>query len=463
MQSFNYMKNYLLPTLFCLSLTAPTAFATPLMCEDVFQTDATPPQVSYHGSYTLNSLKNLPELLAAVTNPKDNSVKWSSFHGVQYLKEALTSYSAELANMTPAQRHTELRNMMRLVDQDPVVREFFDALANPQQIDYLPAQYHLRKKLFTEVISALKILPKDFRAPVGRVPRDKRLKTINQDARQFMKEHSENFDKLFPTTGYENYAAYEKVLRSSEDPYIKKAVELLDNQKLEVIMRRPESGRFWIPITGIQNQYVSGSSKGFMGKDGRYGGESIMTDREKADYAKIDDEVKPKYGTLRLAEDSGVKNSLSGSSQYGPDIYTFKQEAIQERLSIFIGDSLNHVGSQDYMWQSGRKGPAVSWQVLFVPWNRRHLMVPYMAQGLKNNQFEAPSMNAAPELPIKGRADGWHSYWESQIFGRVTLDMVKTFEFEHTPPSPEFAAELKRHGVKIIDRRGGEAKEWDGN
>lgn len=458
------MKNYLLPTLFCLSLAAPSAFAVPLLCEDVFKTADTPLEVSFEGQHAIKTLTNLPEMLLPIANPKDNTVKWASFDGTKYLKEAMENYAEKIKTMTPDQRRLELSNYLRLIDQDPTAREFFDALAEPQKLDYLPAQYHLRKKLFAEITKALKVLPKEFRTPIGRVPRDKRLARLNQDARKFMKEQNKTFDKLFATTGYDNYAAYEAALRKSTDPHIQKAVELLDNHKLEVIMRRPEAGRFWIPITGIQNQYVSGTSKGYLGTSGRYGGESIMTDREKTDYAKIDDEVKPKYGTLRVADDSGVTNSLSGSSQYGSDIYTFKEEAIQDRVSLFIGDSLNHVGTIGYNMHSGRTAPAASWQVLFIPWSKRLLIVPYMTEALKNNQFGAPSQMASSEMPIQNRNGKWHSYWESQIFGRVTLDMVKTFEFEYTPPSPEFTAELKKHGIKIFDLRvRGERKEWDGN
>lgn len=94
---------------------------------------------------------------------------------------------------------------------------------------------------------------------------------------------------------------------------------------------------------------------------------------------------------------------------------------------------------------------------MLVPWSRRLLVVPFMISDLKHNQFLNPT------VPIN-IADNYifGQYWESQIFGRIDLDNVESFEFTKNPPDQEFAIELKKRNIKIYDGRTQPAKLWDG-
>ncbi|MBS1969817.1 MAG: hypothetical protein JSU04_05895 [Bdellovibrionales bacterium] len=457
------MRNYLFATL--VSLLVPSAFtvAAPLSCENVFRVTGDKSQVSAEGAALVAGITEIPEIVGPLVNPGRQALTWNSFDSLSSVKAKADAYTAKLNTLTPSERAKELRDFVNLLEETPIASEIVDALAAPKAMKYTPTKYDLRMSFYNKLSEALKSLPPEFRFSVGQVPGDKRLAKINDKARKFMREHEALFEKTIPSTGYSDYAAYEKAVRSSADPVVQRAVALIDQNQLDVYIRRPEQGRFWIPMTGFQNQFVTDSSRGYMGKEGRNGVESLLTDRNVAEYSKLDNELKPKYGALRVKEGTGVKDDVSSANWYGSDIYTLKLEAIADRLSIFVGDSLNHYNSSGVNWHVGRTAPVNNWDGMLIPWSRRLLIVPYMIETLKySNAFYRPSYSAAPELPIKRQQDRAHEYWESQIFGRVTLDMVKTFEFEKTPPSGEFLAELKKHGIKIIDRRVNPPVEWDG-
>lgn len=387
-----------------------------------------------------------------------NTPTWTNFAEVDALHAEVQRYSARLQSMTPEER-TEARRALEIAfEQDPDLSSLYQAVSSGWSVEkYQPGQYGLRKKLVERLMNTLRLLPRDLRPPVAKVPFDPRLRTLVREGEAFMRGQVEAFDKLFPTTGHETYAEYVQALKRTEDPVLLRAIELIENDQLEIVMRRPENGRFWIPKTGFQNQYVSGSSKGYNGKTGRYRAEATMTSKTYEEYAPIDDEVKPKYGTIQAKASSGVQSSSSGASQYGSDIYVFKMDKIRDRVSVFPGDTLNHLGRIHVNWQSEVVSPA-SWDMMFIPWERRLLLAPFMVEGLRENQFQTPANS--PDPVLAGYHPRWHSYWESQIFGRIDLTMVEEFRFEREPPSGEFLAELKRHGIRIVDARNNETKPW---
>lgn len=445
---------FVLAAFLSISCALPAWGLGPL-CSSLFHEAHPDFRASPSGIQLLNALAR-QELLGPFVKRDEQRVTWQSFESLKTLKPLFEAYAKEIESMDADRRSEERRELYRLVSEIPSLAQFFEWAANPPRIEYKPAEYDLKLRLYVEMIRMVRILPPDFRPRMKKMAFDQRRLRLDKEAAEFMREQEVRFDKLFSTTGYENYAAYEQALRASEDPYVKKAIELIDQDKIQVVMKRPENGRFWIPKTGFHNQYVSGTSRGYNGKEGRYNAESTMTARTKEEYWPLDDEVKPKYGTLRVEPDNGVQSSADGAYFYGEDLYVFKK-VFRDRLSVFPGDSLNHLGLNFSAWSSTVGTPS-KWDMMLIPWSRRLLLVPFMVQGLRNGTFLAPGQ---PEgVPLQGWNDYFNFYWESQIFGRVDLDMVESFEFKRTPPSGEFLAELKKRNIKIFDARQNPPKEW---
>ncbi|MBO9665858.1 MAG: hypothetical protein J7501_03490 [Bdellovibrio sp.] len=397
---------------------------------------------------------------------RDQNVTWFTFEYVSSVTSAVEKYAVSLNKMVDKDRQTELKQLLRYIDQQErngnssLSKILSGDFTKIPQGTYKPTEYPLRRELQSQLSKALQELPKEFRPRLHKLPYDNNTIRVNASAVKIMQQQLRSFDLLFKKYSDLNYSTFVKTLRSSEDPAVQLALSIVNADQIDVSMRRPESGRFWIPRTGFQNQYVTGSSKGFNGEV-RKNAESIFTNKSVEDYWALDNEVLPKYGTLRAANETGLNNDLQASKQYGSDIYVFKKTEIEDRLSFFPGDSLNHLRSNT--WFTGGKSQekkltSDSWDQLFIPWKRRLLMVPFMVKDIRtSNSFRAPLPS---ELTPEGFKESQHYYWESQIFGKLTLDMVETFEFQGTPPTGEFLAQLKKHKIKIIDGRQQPAVEW---
>jgi hypothetical protein len=179
-----------------------------------------------------------------------------------------------------------------------------------------------------------------------------------------------------------------------------------------------------------------------------------MTNEKYKTYTEKDNELKPKYGTLDIAPDNGVRSDLQASHPYGGDIYYLKKDIVADRVSFFPGDSLNHFGSLQREGLISRP----SWQALLIPWKNRLLMAPFMLSSLSERKFDKPIFDseiaAKFNLPeLKNWLVRRHVYWEFQIFGRVDLSMVRAFKFTDTPPTGEFLETLQKYNIEIIDGR----------
>ena len=285
-----------------------------------------------------------------------------------------------------------------------------------------------------------------------------------QVAINFVSEMLHRFDAIFPTIGYANYEEFELALRKSQIPEVQKALEYLDSAQLEIVIRQPEQGREWTPVSGFQNQYITGTSKGYKGKD-RVVAEAVLTGHIIEEYETLADSLKPKYGSLQISKKQRhVRNSQSSSlGRYGNDLYTLKADAIKDRTSIFIGDSFEHIRfiakAQGEDWRKGITGG--TWESRFIPWNRRLLMVPYMLETFKMREplFQFPVLSKGV-VKIEDRFKRQYPYWEAQIFGPVDLDMVESFEFRGSPPEGQFLLELKKRKIKIYNGYDMPSKIW---
>lgn len=322
---------------------------------------------------------------------------------------------------------------------------------------YSPTEYDL-KRLYQFMIARLnRELPGRVRLPLQRLPLDTRRPRLNQNARDFIAKFEDFFAVRLHTTGFGTFEAYERFIRDSRDPLVKKAVEMIDKGHIEVVIRRPESARFWVPKVGFQNQYVTGSSQGYFHNTFRQQAEArlygLFADLlEKTDprglqrYKSEDPEYMPKYATLRPSRESGLLFEHKTSYQYGPDFYVIKLSDIQDRLTWTPGDSLS----------TGRKqGPIGRWDHTFIPWKYRLLMVDFMLDGLRKGSFGIPMKGTLPYT--EGRIG---PYWETQILGSLELANISSFEFLGNPPSGPFLLDLVENGITIYDARVSPSVEW---
>lgn len=429
-----------------ISVAAP---ASTLVCADVFADDLSA-ELSAPGEKLFAALRQMPYLLAT------DRVRWENFNNAKLLKSEFAAYAESLRTLSPEARANERRQLLRAFSQHHVLQRAFEALATPKPGEYLPGQYGIHRAHLKDVIAALRELPPDFRPALARLKPDLKNVDPNPAAAELLSKHRETFHRVFPETGFENYKAFETALRASEDPLVKKALELIDGDQIQVAMRRPEGGRFWIPKAGFQNQHATGTSRGLMSPTRRDAVEGHMTGQPPADYAQLSPDLKPKYATLMVKEGNGVQNYHHVVDHYGPDVYLFKTPAVAPRMTFFMGDSLNQV------IYTSLTGQPKNVDEMMIPWENRLLMVPYMVANLAQGSFgrPSPSTSLPPEITPKMKMNYVHDYWEAQIFGRVDLDMVEAFRFEKTPPEGEFLAELRRRGIKIYDARTSEVVEW---
>lgn len=281
-------------------------------------------------------------------------------------------------------------------------------------------------------------------------------------------EHQQTFDQLFlETSGFDSYASYEKMIRLHSEPEIAKALEVLDKQQLEVVIRAPEHVREAIGSTGFKNTHETKTNAGqdSDASQSRKSLESNVFGFDLLSYSQISPSVKPKYGSVRPKPESGLTAYSEPLAPYGTDSYHLKTEAISSRLSFTIDDMgsvapFPQAATKREWFESIKKGR--SWYHSAIPWNRRLLMVPFLARGIQyNNLFLATSFNNAYKTDLQGpKTEIASSYFEAQIFGNVDLSAVAAFEFANTPPTGLFLKALTDRKIKILDGRQQPPIEW---
>lgn len=288
----------------------------------------------------------------------------------------------------------------------------------------------------------------------GEIPRQT---SPNEKGEALVKNLESQFEKVFSSTGFVSYKAFEASLRSSADPMTKKALQLIDKDAIKVAMVRTETNRDRFSKTGFLNQFVAQTSSAMLSAKMRNLSErNFYRICSLADYENLDPYVKPKYATFVVDPDSGASSDFGALEQYGSDLYYFKTKNIQSRMTFYPTDSIGVAGYRpDPVVEQG-----LTWNFHFVPWSRRLLMVPYMLKELEQNKFSGrlwPEQRIVHEAPSEFFAP---AYWEVQIAGILTLDDVEKFVFRENPPSGEFLNDLTVRKIKIYDGRHEPATEW---
>lgn len=387
---------------------------------------------------------------------------WDDFDQLEKILEDVKKIKNVFRDRPNARQEIHLlaQELQKEMVSSPFFIDFKKAVNSPLDTKaYLPTEYELKRAYQFYLARLNKELPRELRIPHKRIPLDSRREQIIAEAKKTSKELEVAFEKIFLTADSSNYAAFEAELRASTNPLVIKALQMIDNDQIQVVIRRPEAGRFWIPKTGFQNQFVTGSSKGSLDPFGRNSAENKMYNFDNMEiYAAKDPEFKPKYGTLRANSQSGVVSSLSKTYWYGGDIYTLKIEQLKDRLSWFPMDSLG-IGKR--IPKNGQK----EWDDLFIPWSYRLLMVPLMIRDLGQNQMNAGQISE--DFPNVFNRTSYYfkvssNYWEAQILGSLTIRDVAELEFTQTPPSGEFLSQLRKYNIKIRDGRTQPAVDWTG-
>lgn len=251
------------------------------------------------------------------------------------------------------------------------------------------------------------------------------------------------FEKDFAEhSGFKSLEEYKKTAENFDET-AKRTVELLEDQVI-VAMHRPDNARFWIPLTGFQNQRVTGSSKGYLGGDYRSQAESALLRMPKEDFIKNSVRFMPKYAEVIVGtEVKDIKNGR-GADQYGNDLWIIKKSTVKKRATWTPQDSLGPGGY-------GTHATALDG---FLPWSFRLLATPYLHNYIKNYKQFYPD-SGLNDLKIK--SDTWRygsSYMEVQIFGDVSINDVEAFHFRAVPPDADFMKMLKSKNIKVYDARG---------
>lgn len=284
------------------------------------------------------------------------------------------------------------------------------------------------------------------------------------NAKNILSRQEQVFDRLFKAVGYRTYSEFETFLRESNDPVVQKAISLAENENhFEIHMARDERTREGIAQKGFLNQFQTGTSSGVSNLELRTNLESTMIAMDPKEYQKLSNELKPKYLSIKVKDGSAVHSPVMVAPRYGTDVYTFKNHLISDRMTFFPGDSLDHVKGKitsDPLTMNSRSVSPTSVEMLFLPWSRRLLMVPFMLAYLQKNTFGAPIFDSRDyRVPLLWSSIP-HPYWEAQVFGPLDLSHVESFEFRKNPPNGKFLSELLRRDILILDGRIQPAKPW---
>jgi hypothetical protein len=392
----------------------------------------------------LQALKQLnPKALAMEELPK-----WQDFEVlaqlIRQLKSGIEPSVATFTVTTPEQFRNSLET-----DIQPLFKV-------PPAHVYKATEFQLQSELRRMIGELNRLLPVEVRVKLPPLPDQNRPLRTQLQARAVMNSVQEQFARLFSTTGFKDLNEYKKAVEERGDAELKATFDLLEKGEFELSMRRPENSRFWLPKVGFHNQFVTGSSRGYFTPSGRNHCEAGWTGVRYEVYEKLNPETKPKYGSIRPRPEDANSKPANSESGYGSDIFILKTERVKDRLTFNIGDSnglLSHNNKSGKRWEEN-VNQAQAWDQSFIPWNYRTLLAPF----LQRAAFGRPQPQSNPILQKTWTMD--HTYFEIQIFGELTLNDVKAYEFTQTPPSGEFLKTLRDHGIEIRDGRTWPPKPW---
>lgn len=282
--------------------------------------------------------------------------------------------------------------------------------------------------------------------------------TIIAAGKALIQRQSNRTKEMLPTSGFNSLDDIGKSV-AALGPQRSRAVDLLKAEdKLEFTMRTPGNIRESIATRGFLNQHDTKSSHGTLDPNTRANVEASFLGVSRAEYDKLPNTIRPKYGYLRPAQSSGVHLESDGATQYGEDIFVFKRSAVKDHTTVYPTDSL---GFSAVGWPAASPDTVKpsQWHHALVPWKDRMLLAPELsvtdANGLQISAGAPTGFNAVP------KKWGNNRYLEIQIWRPLGMEDVERFEFSSSPPTGAFLKALRDNGVKIYQQ--GNATEWKGD
>ncbi len=336
-----------------------------------------------------------PELISFERIPT-----WKDFDEIEKNLEKLKALKKDLTERGELEQVTFMaKEVATEVKDDAKIKAILtQAKASPPPSTYLPTQYELSRLYEKLLYSFNKELPSELRLPIKRLPYDQRHDQLLTQAYSLLKNQELRFNAQFSNTGFKSLVQYKNAINQFKET--KNLYKLIDEEKVEFAMNRPENARWWVHRVGFQNQRTSGTSGGTMDPDFRDHIEAALTGNNYSTYSKFDNELKPQYGYLKPVGSSTLKQSESASS-YGDDTYIFKKSRVRDRLTWTSGDSF---GTADFLEDvHNETALPKAWKGYFIPWADRDLMVVDLLPKYKEGtgfsaDYESPDFSADPEF-----------------------------------------------------------------
>jgi len=401
-------------------------------CSTLFsQLNAISPDLA--GAYTqIQALS--PALIRGEKTPS-----WNDFDSLQKI---LTALQAGKKTVAEAGKLVELQAVITEIEKsvpgNPALLALRDATkdAHPTNL-YQPTEYALKVQYQQLLWQVDRELPASLKIPGVRLPHDPRPFKLIAQAQEWLKGQEQRFEAFFPQTGFTRVADLRSAL-ANYDETAKKLVDLFDSGNVEIAMNRPESARWWVPRVGFLNQRTTGTSRGTLDNDWRNHTESALMGKSLAEYSATDDQLKPTYGYLKPVPGDDLRQSQS-AKQYGTDVYVFKPDRVNNRLTWTAGDSLGIVPRS---FDATAPGYPHSWREFFIPWKYRLLLVPDLLKNMRITKegFTGDAMELEdffPTMPVKPappKVDYDKIRWPSRPVRPATLPVV--------PPEPMAPARI---------------------
>ena len=144
-------------------------------------------------------------------------------------------------------------------------------------------------------------------------------KDLIKEAEKTVESNEKALNELFETTGHKSKDEYTEYIKA-HSAKAKKHLSLIQND-LVVAIHRPENARFWIPISGFQNQRTTGSSNGTLIPDYRNEVESKLTFQNTNDYSEKSVRYMPNYGEARPRNGYKTFSANKNADNYGPSCH----------------------------------------------------------------------------------------------------------------------------------------------
>lgn len=375
---------------------------------------------------------------------------WKHYQTLSLLIEKIDVYLKENQQNTLSEKDIEfLKSKLQkwALDYHQIAKKTAEA-KNQNFIQFVDVNYAFFKLLeqFNKLVD-LNVFPDYF---IQFLPAESVLTEQAIDTVQKLKKINQEF---YSTTGYADQESFRQSIQKHSKQYAE-TLKLVD-QDLVVAIHRPESARFWIPRAGIQNQRITGSSKGSLNPDFRNIVESQLIFQSQKSYKSKSVRYMPNYGEVRPAAKVQNYKPNIAADRYGSDLWIVKKSIYDDRVTWTPRDSFSQPRVKN-------KKQVTSWDHMFIPWSSREIMVPYNhGQKYMPEGYRTFYPGPVHQFKLQGNIYGF-SYFETQIWGPLSLNDIEAFHFKKTPPDKKFYELLISKGIKVYDERTWPAKIYNG-